>query len=402
MRAPRNWRRFDTLGLRLFVLMWLVLVGSHVVAYWLAVPALPEGAQGGRQVPTLGSLPPGGPMGGTRPQAGPADGPGGLGAPGPDADAPDGAVGPPPGAMEPPPDGGPGGGELPSSVLWLDYGIRALVIALGAALGARWLAAPMKRLSRAAGTLSEGLPQGATPPTLDERHGTHEVREAAAAFNRMAGRLQEQFDLRGLHMAGVSHDLRTPLTRLRMRLESFEGPQAEAAVSDIREMDGLIDSSLSVLREQRDGAPAAVIDLVALVQARVDDLAAAGHDVALGGMRAARARAHPAALGRIVDNLIGNALRYGGRARVAIVPQGARVELTVDDDGPGIPPDQIELAFQPWVRLGEEAPGARTARGGQGLGLAIARDLAERDGGSLTLVNRAEGGLRARLVLPAP
>jgi protein-histidine pros-kinase len=286
-------------------------------------------------------------------------------------------------------------------VRWLDYGIRALVIALGAALGARWLAAPMKRLSRAAGTLSEGLPQGAQPPTLDERHGTQEMREAAMAFNRMARRLQEQFDLRGLHMAGVSHDLRTPLTRLRMRLEAFEGPQAEAAVADIQEMDGLIDSSMAVLREQRDGTPPAVIDLVALVQARVDDLADAGHDVALGGMREARARAHPAALGRIVDNLLGNALRYGGRARVAIVPLGAQVELTVDDDGPGIPPEQIELAFQPWVRLGAAQAGGPTARAGQGLGLAIARDLAERDGGSLTLANRAEGGLRARLVLPA-
>jgi protein-histidine pros-kinase len=226
------------------------------------------------------------------------------------------------------------------------------------------------------------------------------VREAALAFNRMARRLQEQFDARGLHMAGVSHDLRTPLTRLRMRLEAFEGPQAEAAVADIHEMDGLIDSSMSVLREQRDGTPPAVIDLVALVQARVDDLVEAGHDVALGGMREVRARAHPAALGRIVDNLLGNALRYGRCARVAVVPLGAQVELTVDDDGPGIPREQIELAFQPWVRLGttQDRP---TARAGQGLGLAIARDLAERDGGSLTLVNRAEGGLRARLVLPA-
>ena len=168
---------------------------------------------------------------------------------------------------------GPDAATLPGPVRWLDYGIRALVIALGAALGARWLAAPMKRLARAAGSLSAGLPQGARPPTLDERHGTREMREAAAAFNLMARRLQEQFDARGLHMAGVSHDLRTPLTRLRMRLEAFEGPQAEAAVADIHEMDGLIDSSLAVLREQRDGTPPVVVDLVALVQARIDDLA---------------------------------------------------------------------------------------------------------------------------------
>lgn len=380
----RGWRRFDTLGLRLFLLMWAVLVGSHLVAYRLAVPPLPAGVVegAGPGLPTLGSLPPGGPIGG------PDGGAGGPGQPG----------GPPPGA---PPGAGPTGGPLPASSLWLDYGIRALVIALGAALGARWLAAPMKRLARAAGGLSEGLPRGAPPPSLDERRGTQEVREAAAAFNRMARRLQEQFDARGLHMAGVSHDLRTPLTRLRMRLESFEGSQAEAAMADIHEMDELIDSSMAVLREQRDGTPAAVIDLVALVQARVDDLVEAGRDVALGGMSEARARAHPAALGRIIDNLIGNALRYGRRARVAIVPLGAQVEVTIDDDGPGIPPEQIELAFQPWVRLGDASQAGPAARAGQGLGLAIARDLAERDGGSLTLANRPEGGLRARLVLPA-
>ena len=285
---------------------------------------------------------------------------------------------------------------MPSTALWWDYGIRLLVIALGAALGARWLAAPLRRLSRAAGTLAQGFAPGKPPPQLDEQRGTQEVRATARVFNRMAQRLQEQFDARSLHMAATSHDLRTPLTRLRMRLESVADPAAAAAIADIHEMNALIDSALAVLREQRDGAAASAIDLGALLQSLVDDLAEQGQAVALAEAAPARVRAHPAALRRIVDNLVGNALRHGGEARLSMQRVENGVALCVDDDGPGIPPEQIEQAFQPWVRLG-----TGTAGSGHGLGLAIARDLAERDGGRLTLANRAEGGLRATLVLPA-
>lgn len=379
------WQRVDTLGLRLFVLMWVVLVASHLAAWWVAAPSRAPG--GSPPVPTLPSLPPGDLGGGPRAAPG--------GPPPPAGPSGDRMGGPPPRpaglpATEPAPPAGGG-------ALWLDYGVRLLLIALGAALGARWLSRPMARLAQAAGRLSQGLSPGQAPPQLDEARGTREVRDTARVFNHMAERLQQQFDARGLQMAAVSHDLRTPLTRLRMRLEGLDGPLADAAVHDIHEMDQLIDGTLAVLREQREGAPPSVVDLVALVQAAVDDLADQGHDVALGGMPQARARAHPAALRRIVDNLLGNALRYGGRARVTVVPTAEGVELAVDDDGPGIPPGQVEQAFQPWVRLqaGLEAP-----RGGQGLGLAIARDLAERCGGRLTLANRAEGGLRARLLLP--
>jgi signal transduction histidine kinase len=375
----RGWRRFDTLGLRLFVLMWVVLVASHAAAYWLAVPARPPGDAGPSrlaQLPPLPSLPPGSLM---APDEAPL-----AAAPG----------APPRGA---PPQGTPP--ALPAQALWLDYAIRLLVIALGAALGARWLAAPMRRLAGAAEQLSHGLAPGQPLPTLDEQHGTREVRASAQVFNRMAQRLQAQFDARGLQMAAVSHDLRTPLTRLRMRLEGLDAPVAQAAIGDIHEMNALIDSSLAVLREQRDSAAPSVVDVVALAQAAVDDLAEQGHDVALldiaANMPALRARAHPLALRRIVDNLLGNALRHGRQVRVSVGSDADGVVLRVDDDGPGIAPALIEQALQPWVQLGTGG-GAH-----QGLGLAIARDLAERDGGLLTLANRAEGGLRARLWLPA-
>jgi len=377
-----NWRRFDTLGLRLFVLMWVTLVLSHIVAFALSMP-LGLGAEGPRVVdrlnpanmPTLGSLPPGGPL---------DPGPPGLRAPG----GPPGTGGP----------GAPGGQPpgLPGAVLWLDYGLRALVIALGAALAARWLASPMRRLARASRELSQGLARGRPPPVLDESHGSLEMREVAQVFNGMAQRLQEQFDARGMHLASVSHDLRTPLTRLRMRLEDAEPALAAGAEADIHEMSEMIDATLDVLREQREGGEAQVVDMASLLSALCDDLIAAGQDVQLAEPAPLRARARPAALKRVLGNLVGNALRYGGSARLALAREGVGLSVTVDDRGPGIPPDQLELAFRPWVRLT-----TAHARSGHGLGLAIARDLAERDGGRVTLENRPEGGLRARLWLPA-
>jgi len=435
-----NLRRFDTLFVRLFALMWVTLVVSHLLAFTFAVPLSTGGSlsdAGNRlqldRLPTLTSLPPSdlgssppgqpgppgqsgqsGPPGpggqsGQSGQSGPGGqsnqpGPGGPG--GPPGAPPDGAPpGPPPdaapGGAPPgaPPGGQPAGGGPPGRAggwaLWLDYGLRALVIGLGAALGARWLSAPMRRLSRAAGTLSDGFSHGAALPLLDEGRGTVEVRSAAHVFNAMARRLQEQFDARGMHMAALSHDLRTPLTRLRMRLEDVPESLADAASADIHEMSEMMDSTLAVLREQRDGSEPGLLDVRSLLEAIVDDHAVAGHEVSLAASGEARARARPAALRRIVDNLVGNALRYGGSAQVGLVAGAEGLEITVDDRGPGIPPEQLEQAFKPWVRLTTSH-----ARAGHGLGLAIARDLAERDGGRLTLNNRTHGGLRARLVLP--
>lgn len=367
--------RFDTLFLRLFVLMWVTLVASHVVAFGLALPltgAVPPGEMVERmapdRLPPLAAMPP--PDLGTRPGPGLGPRPGG-----------------PPG---PPPGGGPG-----STALWVDYALRALVIAPGAALGARWLAAPMRRLAQASERLSDDLARQRAPQPLDERRGTAEVRRTAAVFNTMARRLQEQFDARGLHLAALSHDLRTPLARLRMRLEDAPEAVAEAAAGDIHEMTEMMDGTLAVLREQRDGQPPGAVDLRAQLQALVDDQQAAGHDVTLADGPPLRACARPVALRRVLDNLVGNALRYGGSAQLSLADGGTHVDLHVDDRGPGIPEAQLAQAFEPWVRLT-----AQHARAGHGLGLAIARDLAGRDGGTLTLANRPGGGLRATLRLP--
>lgn len=344
----KRWRG-DTLFLRLFVLMWLALAGSHLAAF-LTVRGVhaPPGGPGG-PLPVLGSLPP---------------------------------------------------GSLPASALWLDYAIRLAVIGLAAWWGARWLSAPMQRLSAAAQALGGSMRPGQPLPKLDEQRGTLEVRTTALVFNTMAERLREEFDARGLHIAAISHDLRTPLTRLRLRIERL--PQdglTLACARDIHEIDTMIDGALDVLREQREATPAQRVDVQALVQAMVDDLAEQGHALLFDG-RPAVARARPAALRRVLGNLVGNALRYSPHGDVQIQVQSLTdgVLVTVDDRGPGIAPEQLETAFTPWVRLGA-AGDDRDAGAGNGLGLHVARTLAEHDGARLNLSNRPGGGLRAQLLL---
>jgi len=424
-----NWRRLDTLFLRLFILMWVALAGSHLVAY-LTVTQLrhPQDLSTTlSRLPPLASLPPGNPLTGAGVPGGPPR-PGGPGAnpwPGPPPMDGERMARPPvqpPGGAAAGSDGRPPnpftagnpprmGGPMPLNSLWMDYGIRFVLIGLAAFLGARWLSRPMLRLSHAASALSQGIDKGGKPPVLDETLGTVEVRNAAQVFNQMSQRLKEQFDARGLHMAAVSHDLRTPLTRLRMRVAQWpEGPAQQAAISDIREMDEMIGDTLAVLREQHEGSQARSIDLVALLQALVDDLAEQGLPVELEAPASAapvRVRARTAALRRVIGNLVGNAVRHGGGATLSVhaLPEGA--VLHIDDSGPGIPEAQLEQALEPWVRLSQDPVPAHAMAGdlpahtaGYGLGLAIARDLAERDGCRLSLHNRPEGGLRAQLVMP--
>lgn len=390
MRSLRRLLFTDTLARRLFLLMWAALVASHVLAY-AAVRLVHIGPDGDapQHLPTFPSLPPtpGMPDGATHGPGGPPPGP----RPEPQLDAADA---PPPG-----PHRGP---SLPARALLLDYGVRLLVIALAAWWGSRWLARPMRELVQASRSLGGAVGGATRLPELDEADGTREVREAAQVFNRMARELKRQFSERGLMMAAISHDLRTPLTRLRMRLETMEAPaeQRERSVADIREMDGLIDTVMELFRGSDGQEATRDTDVGALVQALVDDLAEQGQPVRCeleAGAVPPIARAQPAALRRVLANLLGNALRYGGPTEVQVRREGATVAVRIDDAGPGIPEAQLEAVFQPFFRL----EGSRSRHtGGTGLGLYIARDLSQRMGGELRLSNRAEGGLRAELRLP--
>jgi signal transduction histidine kinase len=380
----------DTLFKRLFVLMWAALVGSHLVAYGVATQRFFGGGApvSLSNLPTFPSLPPT------------------PGLPDPPRAGPGGPPPPPPGRREgpggpPPPAGDHAQGRpgMPADMLVLDYGVRFLIIGLAAWWGARWLSAPMRRLARAATALGRALGRSDAPPQLDDERGTVEVRETARVFNEMASALGEQFKSRGLLVAAISHDLRTPLTRIRMRLESMEdNPAAQRCIGDLREMNELIDSVLQVFRDSTAAEPPQRTEVFALVQSLADDLVEQGHAVALEGGPTV-ALAQPAALRRVLANLLGNAVRYGERATVTVGLDGDGVRIVIDDDGPGIPEAQLEAVFQPFYRV-ESSRNRDT--GGTGLGLYIARDLALRQGGRLTLSNRPQGGLRAEVVLPRP
>lgn len=368
-------KSWDRLGLRLFLLMWAALALSHLAAFTLVTQSLRPG-----DAPAGPPPPPHLQAGGERPP-------------------------PPEGRVDgAPPDSGPPTGmptfpSLPPALPWhsalLDYGVRLVVIALAAWWGSRWLARPVRRLVSAAQQLTPALAQGQPAPRLNEADGTREVREAAAVFNRMAAELSGQFEERGLMIAAISHDLRTPLTRMRLRLETgeVEARVRERCIDDLREMNHLVESVIEVFRPG-EAAPPQRVDLSALAQSAVDDLAEAGAAVSFEGPPAV-VTADPLALRRVVDNLVGNALRYAGNARVRVDLAAGVTRLVVEDDGPGIPEAELERVRQPFRRV----EGSRNREtGGTGLGLYIAQQLVRRQGARLVLSNRAEGGLRAEVV----
>jgi len=269
----------------------------------------------------------------------------------------------------------------------------ATVVAL-VAVAARGVTRPLVELASAARRLSTDLRQ----PPLPES-GPSETREAAHAFNLMQARIRAGIEERERFLAAVSHDLKTPVTRLRLRAEMLAEPELrERYCADLDEMQQLLDSALHYLRGKVVDEPVQVVDIVALVESLVDDYAGLG-EVTLQAPEALQCPARAGALRRALTNLIDNALKYGGRANVALSAGSAGIEITVDDDGPGVPPEELERVFEPFHRL----EGSRSREtGGSGLGLAIARQIARAHGGDVTLSNRPQGGLRAALRLPAP
>lgn len=255
---------------------------------------------------------------------------------------------------------------------------------------------PMARLARAAEAFGRGQTLAFRPS------GAIEVRAAGAAFLQMRDRIERHIEQRTLLLSGVSHDLRTPLTRMRLALALFEDePEQQALLADVAEMEALIDRFLEFARTEAVEA-AQPTDLVALVAQRVTEAARHGRPVDLARSVALPPLAlRPQLLARALDNLIGNALRYGTCARVTLDREGDWAVIGVEDDGPGIDPSQHEAVTRPFVRL-DPARGA--SRGsGAGLGLAIVADAMRSHGGRLDLrrgTTAGYGGLLARLVLP--
>ena len=272
--------------------------------------------------------------------------------------------------------------------------VLGLFVAGVAGWALRRVTRPLDSLAGAASGLARDLNRPALPET-----GPQEVAQVARAFNAMQRDLQRMIEARSQALAGVSHDLRLPLTRMRLRIERLpDGDLRTKIEDDLAEMDALIGSTLEFLRAGPDAEKPVRLNLNALLEAVVEDMEPLGARVSVHGSATAPVVAQPQAIRRCLDNLLENARRYGGPdIDVTVTEREGRVEILVEDRGPGIPAADHERVFEPYVRL--EASRAKHT-GGTGLGLAIARAVARANGGDITLGPRAGGGLSAVLVLP--
>ena len=272
--------------------------------------------------------------------------------------------------------------------------LGALAIVLSAVLYAvtRTITRPLDELARAA----DEVGRGATTTPLEER-GARELLRATRAFNSMQERLRRYLDSRTQVLAAMSHDLRTPLTRLRLRVESIDDDDLrQRCVEDLDEMSNMIRGALGVFRGLNDDEATVPVDINALARELQRQHAELGDEVTIVGEAQSPYAAKPLALKRCLGNLVQNAIRHGVRATIRI-EDGKQLVLRVLDEGPGIPEDMLDKVFEPFFRL-EQSRNRDT--GGTGLGLSIARDIAQAHSGTLTLRNRAAGGLEATLTLP--
>ena len=253
---------------------------------------------------------------------------------------------------------------------------------------------PIKQLGDAAAAFGKGQQQAYRP------RGALEVRAAGMAFLDMRGRIERQIEQRTLMLSGISHDLRSPLTRLKLGLSLLpEDADTKALLQDVGDMERLVDEFLAFVRGDATETPEN-INAIALAQRAVENAQRMGQAVTMGQPMAhdGVVLLRPAAVTRALENLIGNAVRYGNRALVSVALLDRSVRYTVEDDGPGIPKDRRDEALLPFARL----DGARDPNkgGGVGLGLSIAADIARSHGGTLRLgESEALGGLKAELVL---
>ncbi|HZF78729.1 MAG TPA: ATP-binding protein [Rubrivivax sp.] len=257
------------------------------------------------------------------------------------------------------------------------------------------IARPVQRLADAAERMGRGEP---VPPLPLE--GPRELQETTLAFNAMQGRISRFVQDRMQLLAAVSHDLRTPITALKLRAELVDDAGLRSAMTrTLDEMAEMVEATLGFAREESQQEPTRMLELVALIEAIADERQSLGHAVsAHSTVTRLPYRCRPASLRRALNNLVDNAVRYAGNARIGLETSGSSVLVSVEDDGPGVPEAMLETLFEPFTRL-ETSRSSET--GGVGLGLAIVRSCVHAHGGEVRLHNRPEGGLRAVVRLPA-
>lgn len=274
----------------------------------------------------------------------------------------------------------------------LSIGILLLGVMLAAAMVIRVLGRPLRSLASAVDAAGHGA-----PVMLTER-GPRDLRLLARAFNAMQLRIGDLIDSRTRALAAVSHDLRTPLARLRLRSEQIDEDFVRAAISkDINEMERMLESVLTYLSGEANAEQPRLTDLASLAMTVVDDAADTGRPVSYDGPDVLHAMIRPLRVKRALDNLIDNAVNYGDRAYVSLRTSGRGMHLVVEDDGPGIPPGERARAMEPFQRLDTARP---RDTDGLGLGLSIVSHTMQQEGGELRIGNRSPHGLKAELFFP--
>lgn len=288
----------------------------------------------------------------------------------------------------------------PGPPAWPNDLLTRLLITLGGAIVATGLAVrlvtrPLRVLAEAADALGHDLD---APPLAET--GPAETRHAARAFNRMQEKIRRLIAERARALAAVSHDLRTPLTRLRLRAELIDDDTLRGQMTnDLNAMAAMLDSTLDYLRNLHDNEALRRIDMNALLASLTDDYAENDVPVSIEGCAHAPYSGRLSALRRALQNLIDNAIRYGHRVTVRIEDDANRLRIAVEDDGPGLPPEQCARVVEPFYRAPDSNVAAPNTSG-IGLGLSITRDIALLHGGELQLSRSPQGGLCAALILP--
>lgn len=276
----------------------------------------------------------------------------------------------------------------------LTFTLSAVLIAAVAMISVRRITRPLNLLAAAAERLGRGEAVADLPET-----GPHQVRATTRAFNLMNRRLQRYVSDRMRFLAAVSHDLRTPLTSLRLRSEFIDDDETRTRMlATLDEMTQMVDAVLDFVREDTRAEATDRVDLASLVESVCDDFSDLGLPVGLTPPpKLPDVVCRPLSIKRALRNLIDNAVKYGNRAAISVEPARGGVTLHVDDEGPGLTDAEIERIFDPFVRI--ETSRSRDT-GGVGLGLSIARSIAQSHGGRISAERRAEGGMRMSLFLP--
>ena len=276
--------------------------------------------------------------------------------------------------------------------LW--FVVSVLAMAPVAYVFARRLARPFGVFADAAERL--GRDPRAEPLSLT-LNGTAEINVAARAFNDMQERLRRYVEDRTAMVGAIAHDLRTPLTRLRFRIENAPEDLRGKMAADIDQMEAMISAALTFVRDSSRAAERTPLELSSLLESLCDEMAETGADTEVDRGEKVVLEGDPLALRRLFTNLLDNAVKFGGRARTRIYRDGAYAIVEIEDDGPGIPAADIDRVFEPFYR---REPSRSRQTGGIGLGLAVVRSVARGHGGDVVLANRPRGGLTARVQLP--